>query len=129
MKARSGLIPERRKLFFSEFTRYKGQHHVACLARDKTHRELQMFGQQILQLRDTLVDSVASLLLNQSVRQLVRLLRRVENVADETQATLDFYLFIYFLIMIHRKMRENSERGEFDSGLPCFRPASCPSGI
>lgn len=50
-----------------------------------------MFGQQILQLGDALVDSVASLLLDQSVRQLVRLLRRVENVAGETR--LFFLLF------------------------------------
>lgn len=34
----------------------------------------------------------------------------VENVADETQATLDLFLL---LLIIHGKMRENSERGGF----------------
>lgn len=63
-----------------------------------------MFGQQILQLRDALVDSVSSLLLDQSVRQLVRLLRGggVENVAGETQATLDD-LFIYLFKLFTEK--------------------------
>lgn len=47
---------------------------------DNTHCELQMFWQQILQLGDAFVDSVASFLFDQSVWQLVRLLERIETV-------------------------------------------------
>lgn len=40
----------------------------------RTYRELEVLGQQVLELRDALVDPVAPLLLDQPVRQLVGLL-------------------------------------------------------
>lgn len=53
-----------------------------------------MFGQQILQLGDALVDSVTSLLLDESVRQLVSLLGSDENIVGET--------WIYFKTLLQR---------------------------
>lgn len=47
---------------------------------DNTHGKLQMFWQQILQLGNAFVDSVASFLFDQSVWQLVCLLERVETL-------------------------------------------------
>lgn len=78
---------------------------------DNTHCKLQMFWQQILQLGNAFVDSVTSFLFDQSVRQLVCLLERVEKAVSKilaaqselTHAEISCILtFIYLaLISLH----------------------------